>query len=225
MESRAFCSTGSLSNNRNGGERISLFDSDSEIVVLNPRGDNMVKYPQWLVLDEAFSAEECEIIKEQAKKHATQIPAGTFGSHGEEFRKTNIRWLNDDDQFGWVHQRFREIAYEVNKFFQMKLTHLPAIQFTEYDGVGSHYDYHGDTNWNDQSDTHRKISICIQLSDPEDYEGGRFMFKLQEQPDEVQLKRQGAALTFISYHDHAVMPIESGQRYSLVGWFEGPRFS
>jgi len=206
---------------------LSFFDSDSEIIRVGvmPDEPQLVEYPQWLMLDEAFSVEECEIIKEQAKKHAAQVPASTFGTHGDEFRKTNIRWLNDDEKFGWVHQRFREIAYEVNKFFKMRLTELPAIQFTEYDGVGSHYDFHGDTNWNDQRDTHRKISICIQLSDPKDYEGGNFEFGQLEQPDETQLKRQGTALTFISYHPHAVKPIQNGERYSLVGWFEGPRFS
>ncbi len=68
----------------------------------------------------------------------------------------------------------------------------------------------------------RKLSICIQLSNPDDYTGGEFEFKTLENP--TGYKTQGSILVFPSYNEHQITEITSGTRYSLVGWMEGPRW-
>lgn len=182
----------------------------------------MVKHPQWWLFPQALSEDECQRVIDTAFEFGTEVPATTFGG-GNGLRKTNVRWLNDDDNFGWLHEKIRNIAWEANEHLGMHLTHLPALQFTQYDEPGSHYHWHQDINYNDQKDTHRKISIVAQLSDPDDYEGGVFRFKYQEEPDAEVMMMRGTILVFISYHEHMVEPIQDGKRYSLVGWYEGPR--
>ena len=68
----------------------------------------------------------------------------------------------------------------------------------------------------------RKLSICIQLSDPEEYKGGEFQFKSLDSP--TNYKTKGSILVFPSYNEHQITEITSGTRYSLVGWMEGPRW-
>jgi len=182
-----------------------------------------VKYPQWLVFENVLTKEECEELVEKAKGEG-QIKASTFGGTVDDTRKTNIRWLNDDDKFANIHLRLREYTRIANESFGMRLSHLPALQFTEYEEVGHHYHYHHDVEFNDQSETQRKVSLVLQLSDPDDYTGGEFSFKHLEQPPEEMMMAQGSLLCFISYHEHMVSPLESGERRSLVGWYEGPRY-
>ena len=183
-----------------------------------------VPYPQWWLFPSELTDEECERIKAMAFEHGTEEPATTFGG-APSLRKTNVRWLNDDAEFGWLHTRIRDIAYRANQHIGLHLTHLPSLQFTQYDEPGSHYHWHQDVNYNDQRDTHRKLSIVCQLSDPDEYTGGEFKFKYAENPDHDTMMRKGTVICFVSYHEHMVEPIQDGKRYSLVGWYEGPRWS
>jgi predicted 2-oxoglutarate/Fe(II)-dependent dioxygenase YbiX len=101
---------------------------------------------------------------------------------------------------------------------------LPPLQFTEYKDVGYHYGMHHDINWDRQDGLHRKVSLVVQLSDPEDYEGGELTFSHTQNPDPIALAKKGTVICFLSYLEHGVAPITKGNRTSLVGWAEGPRW-
>lgn len=84
-----------------------------------------------------------------------------------------------------------------------------------------HYDWHIDVFWPTLELVERKLSIVIQLSDPEEYEGGEL--ELSENyvvPPEFRAK--GAAIVFPSLIHHRVAPVTKGVRHSLVGWYPGP---
>ena len=87
---------------------------------------------------------------------------------------------------------------------------------------GDFYEWHYDVNWEGTTLYDRKLSLVIQLSDEEDYEGGNFEFKDLEQP--VGFRSQGSILVFPSYITHRVTEVTKGQRNSLVCWMEGPRW-
>ena len=185
----------------------------------------MLEYPQWIMFESELSDEECDIIL----KHGRGLVASgatTFGDHMDDTRKTQVRWIEDTGDVGRsIHNRVRSISYQANQHFKLKLTHLPPLQFTEYIEPGHHYAYHHDVEFNDQRDRQRKLSIVVQLTDPSEYEGGEFSFKFGEQPPKEALMKRGTVLTFVSYHEHMVSEIITGERTSLVGWFEGPRWS
>ena len=94
---------------------------------------------------------------------------------------------------------------------------MPAAQFGTYK-KGDFYDWHYDVNWESDRQYDRKLSIVIQLSNPNDYEGGVFEFQHPfEQPKEF--KERGSVLIFPSYiTPHQGLPIETGNRYLLVFW-------
>ena len=72
----------------------------------------------------------------------------------------------------------------------------------------------------------RKISAVVQLSNPEDYEGGLFEIDNDVRPpfDISRFMPRGSLLIFPSYVKHAVTPVTKGIRRSLVTWYNGPRF-
>jgi len=180
--------------------------------------------PQWLFWENGFTNEECDKIIELCSELPAQ-EGSTFGGHGPGGRDTQIRWVKDTgDEISELHMKMRQFCQLANESWGTQLTHLPPLQYTEYNDVGSHYDWHHDINWSRTDGFHRKVSICVQLTEPDEYEGGDFSFRYLEQPDAEAIKKRGTVLCFLSYHYHAVSPIESGERKSLVGWYEGPEW-
>jgi PKHD-type hydroxylase len=71
----------------------------------------------------------------------------------------------------------------------------------------------------------RKLSISIQLTNPEEYEGGELkLYDGDEDKTNVMDKTQGTLIIFPSYVLHEVMPVTKGTRNSLVAWVTGPQF-
>ena len=71
----------------------------------------------------------------------------------------------------------------------------------------------------------RKLSTIVQLSNPDDYEGGEFQFfNGEEEPEDLKIKSQGSVIVFDSLDWHRLTPITSGVRYSLTQWSQGPKF-
>jgi PKHD-type hydroxylase len=98
---------------------------------------------------------------------------------------------------------------------------LDVVQYTQYYENGGHYDWHTDTGPHPFNT--RKISITVQLSDPNEYEGGDLELKLGNQTSKMP-KEKGCAVLFPSYILHRVTPVTKGIRKSLVLWVGGSVF-
>ena len=188
----------------------------------------MQQFPDWLVWESSLDDEMCDKILEACeklpKKNATTFRAGEDPLYEDPNRKTQIRWVPRDEEHDWINQIFEAYAREANKHFGMELSYLPELQFTEYKDIGYKYGWHHDIDWGNQTGTHRKISLVLQLSDPEDYEGGDFKFRHIQNPDSESVKKRGTMVAFLSYQEHCVEEITDGSRTRLVGWYRGPRY-
>jgi len=70
----------------------------------------------------------------------------------------------------------------------------------------------------------RKLSFSLQLSSPEEYEGGQLQF-LGDSGDSIFApKEKGTVVIFDSRVKHRVRQVTRGVRKSLVGWVLGPRW-
>lgn len=105
-----------------------------------------------------------------------------------------------------------------------------------------HTDHGGETNYCDRGfPSHRKISMTIQLSDPDDYEGGKFQWlepnsqfdRMQRGKTKIDVDTSirtlpfscqalGSMCLFPSFLYHQVTPVTRGTRVSIVGWYNGP---
>ena len=134
-------------------------------------------------------------------------------------RDATVRWFGQN----WIQFMVMQYAHQANsQTWGFHLNGCSDIQFTEY-STKQHYDFHMDTDqW--QHDM-RKVSIVIQLSDPEDYEGGDFEFRHagSKEIEKVDiLRKRGTVLVFPSWYEHRVTPVTKGTRYTLVAWMSGP---
>ena len=76
----------------------------------------------------------------------------------------------------------------------------------------------------DTTNYQRKLSFSLQLSDPDDYEGGNFQMIDNGDGLFVAPRTKGALIIFDSRTKHRVCKVKKGTRRSLVGWVMGPRF-
>ena len=167
-----------------------------------------------------FSSEEVNLIIKNAKNYESQ-KATIIGEDKENtIRKSNIKWLPVNDEWNWVYDRVSNQIMEANKaLWQFNLhTIIDNIQYTEYEGNGGHYDWHLDIG--PRSINHRKVSVVVQLSNPDDYVGGNL--ELHPGSNSFAVPRaKGAVVVFPSFLLHRVTPLTSGLRRSLVLWAGG----
>lgn len=73
--------------------------------------------------------------------------------------------------------------------------------------------------------------MTVQLSEPEEYEGGEFQFDYRNSTKgspvintAKEIKRKGSVIVFPSHLWHRVKPVTKGRRRSLVMWTMGRPF-
>jgi PKHD-type hydroxylase len=171
----------------------------------------------------AWSNEDIEKIIEYCEtlpKQDAQISAGTDST----IRRGQVAWVPVDETSRWFMSRIGEHAMQLNRdYFGFDLWGFESAQYTVYtdEGKGSMYDWHIDTMGKGNTGQ-RKLSLVLQLSDPQDYEGGELW--LHGNSKVIAEKQKGLLYAFPSYTLHRVTPVTSGLRRTLVLWILGPQF-
>jgi PKHD-type hydroxylase len=181
--------------------------------------DQVNLYAFW---NNAFSKEECQTIINIAKDKGL-VQGKTFNDNKiKDVRDSKISWLYSDDNMEWVFRRVTDITLNLNeRFFKFDLFGLnEGFQFTNYEAPSGKYGKHVDRAINIPV---RKLSISIQLTNPDEYEGGE-LYLYDDDKGTVMDKTQGTLILFPSYVLHEVMPVTKGERNSLVTWVTGKQF-
>lgn len=176
------------------------------------------KYSAWAFFEKAFSPEECKKILELFKNPES----GKVGNNETvtDIRRSEICWLSANHDTKWIYDRISSFALGCNQErYKYDLTgFMEPLQLGLY-REGSHYDWHQD--FGNGKISVRKLSVVVQLSEPESYEGGELEFF--NYPEKVS-KGLGDLVVFPSFQFHRVTEVTKGQRYSLVAWISGPSF-
>lgn len=169
---------------------------------------------------DVFTAEECKSIIEIGKR-AKVFKATTVGVRNDSRRDSTVAFLFPQAATDWLYRRLADAILSTNQHFGFDLTHMvEGIQFTEYCAPGQKYGWHVDAG---PRMSCRKLSLTVQLTDPDGYDGG----DVQLNPDGNIItidKVQGRVCAFPSWTLHQVTPVTRGTRHSLVVWVTGPPF-
>ena len=169
---------------------------------------------------------------------ASELPeaerATTIGSKdGGSTRSSMIKWIpNDNSTWDWLYTRMMNMSVEANSAlwkFDLR-TALEGIQYTEYyASENGHYDWHQDIGTG-KLPSKRKVSITIQLSESEEYDGGQLQLCTGSNgsgqlDNNITCPRgKGVTVLFPSYMMHRVSPVTKGVRKSLVLWVGGGHY-
>jgi PKHD-type hydroxylase len=179
------------------------------------------KIQDWVYVDNLFTPEECAQIIAIGNSKLEEATIGAENKIDRSFRESQIAWLYGPDIEFAFHRVSNCILAMNNQFFNFDLFGMAeGFQFTKYVAPTGHYGMHIDKVLNGRV---RKLSLTIQLSAPEDYEGGELVLQLGKEPD-LMPKELGKMLVFPSYVLHEVRPVTKGTRYSLVAWVTGKPF-
>ena len=160
-------------------------------------------------------------------------------------RNSKNSWVPSSHWVGGFIWHYIQRANRENFLYDLRCIEGESIQFTSY-GEGEFYGWHNDAglpsqykpisvghhskeNWaqdylNEKVEMVRKLSFVMQLSDPDDYEGGNLQLLDEAGQSYIAPRQKGSVILFDSRTQHRVQKVRSGVRKSLVGWTVGPRW-
>lgn len=167
---------------------------------------------------------------------------------GEEINKNQRNsqnaWIPTNHWLGGFLWHYVQKANRENFLYDLKCIDGENIQYTKYE-EGQFYGWHNDagiagsykpTSIHNRTDdviqdflnvnceTVRKLSFVLQLSDPDEYEGGNLQLMDESGKCYFAPRHRGTMILFDSRTQHRVLKVTKGTRKSLVGWTVGPRW-
>lgn len=174
----------------------------------------------------AFTPEELDRIEAYGDRLTLEkatVAAEVQGKEDESTRISRTAWIARNAETEWFYNRMERAARMLNdKIWQFALSGFSELfQYTVYDGQErAHFDWHVDQGY---VAVQRKLSISLQLTDGDQYEGCDLQFHGRKIIDTAPRER-GAIVAFPSYVLHRVTPIVRGTRKAVVIWVTGPSF-
>ncbi len=175
-----------------------------------------------------------EIIVESNKYEYQKAEVGKSKEliENPKIRRSDIKFLHtyNSKHIADLLMYYVRIANKTD--FGFDIDGVQDMQYTEYDSsYDGFYDWHVDTEWCDSAYMfQRKISVTVQLSDSDEYEGGDFEIRntewntFLESLPEGGIRKKGTIIIFPSFVTHRVTPVTKGKRKSLVSWIDGSAF-
>ncbi|MEH6763077.1 MAG: 2OG-Fe(II) oxygenase [Aequorivita antarctica] len=140
----------------------------------------------------------------------------------DELRKSSVMFIENSKDNDWIYNKLAGLAVNCNneRYWFDLLGFHQELQLTRY-SAGDFFEWHLDFGAGEISA--RKLSMTIQLSDPNDYEGGDLQFMINQNIVNAP-REKGTVIIFPSFIMHRVTPITKGTRQSIVGWVSGPPY-
>ena len=138
----------------------------------------------------------------------------------DKYRSCMVHYPKDSSIISRVAKNYFQCLN--SQFYRYDLKNHFEFQLVKYD-VGGNYNWHCDYGTAERPGLIRKLSMSIQLTQPQVYAGGELSVvnygnRTINIPTDL-----GTVVVFDSKLPHKVWPVTWGQRISLVGWANGPR--
>jgi PKHD-type hydroxylase len=159
-------------------------------------------------------------------------------------RNSQNAWVPTNHWLGGFMWHYISRANRENFLYDLRCIDGESMQYTQY-GVGQFYSWHNDAGIagaykpatvgnrsdglaqdfvNENIELVRKLSFVLQLSDPDDYEGGNVQLLDEAGNSYIVPRKRGTIVLFDSRTQHRVLKVTKGTRKSIVGWTVGPRW-
>lgn len=144
---------------------------------------------------------------------------GDEEKYNEELRQSSVMFIDNTDENKWIYDKLAMLATKTNqeRYYFDLAGFYQELQLTRY-SEGNFFNWHLDFGVGEISA--RKLSVTVQLSDPDEYEGGDLQFMINDKVVNAP-RTKGTVIIFPSFIMHRVTPITKGTRQSIVGWVSG----
>lgn len=186
----------------------------------------LVDTQNYYFFEKGFTDEELDkIYKDVANIQFINAGTGPENNQDKSIRSSSVKWVPKNKEWGWLYDKMMTMIKEANDtIWNFDLySVLDDIQYTEYHATNDgHYGWHQDIGPGALST--RKVSITVQLSGPDEYEGGDLEYWKGGQDIQKAPRGKGVVFIFPSYMMHRVTPVTKGVRRSFVLWVGGGHY-
>ena len=186
----------------------------------------LVDTQNYYFFEKGFTDEELDkIYKDVANIQFINAGTGPENNQDKSIRSSSVKWVPKNKEWGWLYDKMMAMIIEANdNVWNFDLySVLDDIQYTEYHATNDgHYGWHQDIGPGALST--RKVSITVQLSGPDEYEGGDLEYWKGGQDMQKAPRGKGVVFIFPSYMMHRVTPVTKGVRRSFVLWVGGEHY-
>jgi PKHD-type hydroxylase len=186
------------------------------------------------------------IEKDLTKNYDSQMSDSKL--HGDTLNKdkrtSQNAWIPSSHWTAGFIWHYVQRSNRENFLYDLRNIDGENMQYTQY-SVGDFYGWHNDAGLttaykpqssgnridglaedfvNENIELVRKLSFVLQLSDPDDYEGGNLQLLNEHNKSYIAPRKRGSMILFDSRTQHRVLKVTKGVRKSLVGWCVGPRW-
>ena len=182
-----------------------------------------------------------------SKNYDSQMQTSKIMGNNEVLDKRNSKnaWVPTTNWMGGVFWHYFQIVNDEFFDYDLECIDGESMQYTQY-GLNERYDWHQDEgiaslykpvaggNRNDQgivqdfinreAEKVRKLSVIVQLSHEEDYEGGETQVCEINNKMVTLPKQRGSLFFFDSRLHHRAKMVHKGLRKSMIAWAIGPRW-
>ena len=165
-------------------------------------------------------------------------------SLNKDKRNSQNTWVPTTHWLGGFVWHYVQRPNRENVLYDLRCIDGESMQYTRYE-EGQFYGWHNDAGLatqykpvavgnraeglgqdflNERLEMVRKLSFVLQLSDPEDYEGGNLQLLDESGSTYFAPRQKGTMILFDSRTQHRVLKVKKGVRKSIVGWTVGPRW-
>ena len=162
----------------------------------------------------------------------------------QDKRNSQNAWIPTTHWVGGFLWHYIQRANRENFLYDLRCIDGESMQYTRY-SEGQYYTWHSDAGLtecykpitvgnrveglgqdfvNENVEMVRKLSFAMQLSDPDDYEGGNVQLIDEGGKNYIVPRQRGTIVLFDSRTQHRVLKVTKGMRKSIVGWTVGPRW-
>lgn len=175
------------------------------------------------VAESVFTPAECDEIARLGRQGKVE-QAVVYNQHGGAFelnlkdRSVRTACMHRDSDVAWIYDRMDVYFRAAGVLMGIDVGETREPIKVMFYGVGDHFElWHRDVGREAYGED-RRISMSVELSGPEEFEGGRLEF---HPGFSVSQPGKGGATIFASYKYHRVTKVTRGSRHSLVNWIGG----
>jgi predicted 2-oxoglutarate/Fe(II)-dependent dioxygenase YbiX len=175
---------------------------------------------RWMAVSGALDGRTCDEVTSLCRGRPPVAPAVVGGENLPEHRVGTMRRVERDDATAMLYDLLLEVGRLANdRYFRLDLSGIvKAPEYVEYPAGKGVFHWHNDLGL-ERPESRRKLTISVQLSQPDDYEGGDFEVFGVGHP---LPRERGTVIALPAYVHHRVTPVSRGVRCALVAWLAGP---
>jgi PKHD-type hydroxylase len=176
----------------------------------------------WVRCEARLSAAQCARVIAIGRQFNREAPTVVGQEALAAHRVGHVYMLPPDGPAEPIYQMLWDVAADAAArhygILISGITRMP--HYVEYVARYGHFHWHNDYS-HESEESPRKLTVIIQLSDSDEYEGGDLeIFNARPEPAP---RERGTIVCLPSFVTHRVTPITRGVRRIVVAWIAGPR--